>query len=145
MSELGGLWEHENNQHAPVPPKTECGCPSGGGIKNGRIRYSSSHCSEGRGELNWKSHFWLKKKIQNSKIGVVLQYHIDWSIEVFSFIPLPMTVWVLHSGFLTLLPFFMRAILKGLTFGLCLYGLCLCNVHVLSKPWGDPVQLAGLV
>ena len=24
-----------------VPPKTECGCPSGGGIKNGRIRYPS--------------------------------------------------------------------------------------------------------
>ena len=23
------------------PPKTECGCPSGGGIKNGHIRYPS--------------------------------------------------------------------------------------------------------
>ena len=34
-SEFGGLWEHENNQHARVPQKTECGCPSGGGIENG--------------------------------------------------------------------------------------------------------------
>ena len=33
MSEFGGLWEHENNQPALVPPKTECDCPSGGGIK----------------------------------------------------------------------------------------------------------------
>ena len=40
MSELGGLWKHENNQHALVSsPKTECGCPSAGGIKNGHIRY----------------------------------------------------------------------------------------------------------
>ena len=38
MSEFGGLWKHENNQHAP---KTECGCPSGGGIKTGHIRYPS--------------------------------------------------------------------------------------------------------
>ena len=35
MSELSGLWKHENNPHALVPPKTECNCPSGGGIKNG--------------------------------------------------------------------------------------------------------------
>ena len=41
MSEFGGLWKHEHNQHALVPPKTECGCPSGGGIKNGHIRYPS--------------------------------------------------------------------------------------------------------
>ena len=41
MSEFGGLWKHENNQHALVPPKTECGCPSGGGIKHGHIRYPS--------------------------------------------------------------------------------------------------------
>ena len=41
MSEFGGLRKHENNQHALVPPKTECGCPSGGGIRNGRIRYPS--------------------------------------------------------------------------------------------------------
>ena len=39
MSEFGGLWKHENNHHALVPPKTDCGCPSGGGIKNGDIRY----------------------------------------------------------------------------------------------------------
>ena len=39
MSEFGGLWKHENNQHALVPPKTECGCPSGGGIKNSHIHY----------------------------------------------------------------------------------------------------------
>ena len=39
MSEFGGLWKHENNQHTLVHPKTECGCPSGGGIKNGHIRY----------------------------------------------------------------------------------------------------------
>ena len=37
MSEFGGLWKHENNQHALVPLKTECGCPSGGGMKNGHI------------------------------------------------------------------------------------------------------------
>ena len=36
MSEFGGLWKHKNNQHAFVPPKTECGSPSGG-----RIRYLS--------------------------------------------------------------------------------------------------------
>ena len=34
MSEFGGLRKHENNQHAlVVPPKAECDCPSGGGIK----------------------------------------------------------------------------------------------------------------
>ena len=41
MSEFGGLWKHENNQHALVLPKTECGCPSGGGIENGHVRYPS--------------------------------------------------------------------------------------------------------
>ena len=41
MSEFGGLRKHKNNPHAPVPPKTECGCPSGGGIKNGHICYPS--------------------------------------------------------------------------------------------------------
>ena len=39
MSEFGGWWKHENNQHSLVPTKTECGCPSGGGIHNGDIRY----------------------------------------------------------------------------------------------------------
>ena len=33
MSEFGGLWKHENNQHALVLTKMECDCPSGGGIK----------------------------------------------------------------------------------------------------------------
>ena len=37
MSEFGGLWKRENNQHELVSPKTECGYPSGGGIKNGHI------------------------------------------------------------------------------------------------------------
>ena len=41
MSEFGGLWKHENDQHALVPPKMKCGCPSGGGIKTGQIRYPS--------------------------------------------------------------------------------------------------------
>ena len=41
MSEFGGLWKYENNQHALVSPKTECGCPSGGGIKNDHIGYPS--------------------------------------------------------------------------------------------------------
>ena len=36
MSEFGGLWKH-----ALVPLKTECGCPSGGGMKNGHMRYPS--------------------------------------------------------------------------------------------------------
>ena len=31
--------EHENNLHALVSPKMECGWPSGGGIKNGHIHY----------------------------------------------------------------------------------------------------------
>ena len=40
MLEFDGLWKHEKtNQHTLVPPKTEWGCPSGGGIKNGHIRY----------------------------------------------------------------------------------------------------------
>ena len=37
MSDSGGLWKHENNQHTLVPPKSECGWPSGGGMKNGHI------------------------------------------------------------------------------------------------------------
>ena len=41
MPEFGGLVKHENNQHALVPPETECGCPSGGEIKNSHIRYPS--------------------------------------------------------------------------------------------------------
>ena len=41
MSEFGGLWKHENHQHTLVPPKKECGCLSGGGIKNGHMRYPS--------------------------------------------------------------------------------------------------------
>ena len=42
MSKFGGLWKHEYNQHALVPPKTEYRCRSGGGIQNGDIRYPSS-------------------------------------------------------------------------------------------------------
>ena len=42
MSEFGGLWKHENNHHALVPPTTECGSPpSGGGIKSGHMCYPS--------------------------------------------------------------------------------------------------------
>ena len=41
MSEFGGLWKHENNQHELVPPKMEYGSPSGGGIKNGYMHYPS--------------------------------------------------------------------------------------------------------
>ena len=42
MLEFGGLWKHKNNQHELVPPKTECGCPSGGGIKNSHIHYGGT-------------------------------------------------------------------------------------------------------
>ena len=28
--------------YSPVSPKTECGCPRGGGIKNGHIRYGGT-------------------------------------------------------------------------------------------------------
>ena len=31
---------HKNNQHVVVPPKMERGYPTGGGIKNGDIRYA---------------------------------------------------------------------------------------------------------
>ena len=41
MSEFGGLWKHKNHLLALVPPKTECGWPSGGGSKNDHIRYPS--------------------------------------------------------------------------------------------------------
>ena len=41
VHEFGGLWKHEHNQHALVPRNTECGCPNGGGIKNGHICYPS--------------------------------------------------------------------------------------------------------
>ena len=60
MSEFGGLWKHENNQHALVPLKTECGCPSGGGINKGDIRYP--HMEERRkksGEKKEWVHFQL--------------------------------------------------------------------------------------
>ena len=48
MSEFGGLWKHEINQHALVPPKTECGCPSGGGTKKGQIRNPSYGQMQGK-------------------------------------------------------------------------------------------------
>ena len=41
MSEFGGLWKQKKIQHALVSPKTECGYSSGGGIKDGHIRYPS--------------------------------------------------------------------------------------------------------
>ena len=44
MADLQSSVDYGNtktNQHALVPPKTECGCPSGGGIKNSHIRYTS--------------------------------------------------------------------------------------------------------
>ena len=53
MSEFGGLRKQENNQHALVPPKTKCGCPSGGRIKNGHIRRYPSYMEE-RGEKKRK-------------------------------------------------------------------------------------------
>ena len=43
VTEFGGLWKHKNNQHALLPPKTECGCPSGGGIQNGHIRRNAEN------------------------------------------------------------------------------------------------------
>ena len=48
MSEFGGLWKHENNQLALLPPKTECGCPSGGGIKNS---YMEGHRQEKKSDI----------------------------------------------------------------------------------------------
>ena len=49
------------------PPKTECDCPSGKGIKNSHIRYPSyggtrkkSYCNEGR------IYFNLSKSIQSA-------------------------------------------------------------------------------
>ena len=52
MSEFGGLWKHENNQHALVPAKTECGCPCGGGIENGHIRYIWRNAEENNNNNN---------------------------------------------------------------------------------------------
>ena len=47
MSEFGGLWKYEHNQHALVPPKTECGCSSGGGIKENPATYAYTPPMEG--------------------------------------------------------------------------------------------------
>ena len=47
MSEFGGIWKHENKQQAVAPLKTECGCPSAGGIKNGHILYPSYGGTQG--------------------------------------------------------------------------------------------------
>ena len=53
MSEFRGLlWKHENNQH--VPSKTECGCPSGGGNKNGHIRFTPPPMEERRKKIKTK-------------------------------------------------------------------------------------------
>ena len=64
MSEFGGLWKHKNNQHALVPPKTECGCPSGRGIKNGFIHYPSYGGTQKE-----------RKKASHSTITIVLSQH----------------------------------------------------------------------
>ena len=61
MSEFDGLWKHEHNQHALVSPKTECGCPSGGGIQNGHLRYS----------LLLRNAERKKKKVRTSRTGQV--------------------------------------------------------------------------
>ena len=58
MSEFSGLWKHENNQHALVPLKTECGCPSGRGIKNGHIRYPSMEERRKKMKKNDVKTFW---------------------------------------------------------------------------------------
>ena len=54
MLEFGGLWKHENNQHALVLPKTECGCPSAGGIENGHIRYPSYGGTQEKKNVSWE-------------------------------------------------------------------------------------------
>ena len=72
MSEFGGLWKHENNQLAlvVVPPKTECGCLSGGGIKNGHIHYPSQSPMEERR----KGIFFKPKK--HACVMCVTQLHL---------------------------------------------------------------------
>ena len=72
MSEFGGLWKHKNNQHALVPPKTECGCPSGGGIKNGHIRYPA----HGRTQKNSNKNNIHFTHIQMGKYN--LDYYFTW-------------------------------------------------------------------
>ena len=56
MSEFGGFWKHENNQHALVPPKTDCGCLSGGGIKNGHIRYGGTQKKKNHSSMQELTH-----------------------------------------------------------------------------------------
>ena len=93
MWEFGGLWKHEHNQHALVLPKTECGCPSGGGLKNAHIRYPSyldldwlrwqfpllvlSPTEElsGRAHTKQKQKQTQKKK-KNVQLALFLRHHI---------------------------------------------------------------------
>ena len=53
MSVFGGLWKYENNQNALVHPKTECGCPRGGGIKNRHIHYPSYEGTQKKTSRRW--------------------------------------------------------------------------------------------
>ena len=59
MSEFGGLWKHENNQHALAPPKDGMRLPrpSGGGIKKRShtyatvpLLYGGTQTKKGRGK-----------------------------------------------------------------------------------------------
>ena len=69
MSEFDGLWKHENNQHALVPPKTECGCPSGGGIKKGHIRYPSSYGGT-QNVCNYYYYYYYRPKRRSRQVHV---------------------------------------------------------------------------
>ena len=64
MSEFGGLWKHENNQHAS--PKTDCGCLSGGGIKT--VTYATP-TMEGTQKNKKKTSKETKKQTNKEKRG----------------------------------------------------------------------------
>ena len=66
MSEFGGLWKHKNNQQALVPPKMECGCPCGGGIK--KRSYTLPLLWRNAGKNTHKKH--LGKQYLQSKCQV---------------------------------------------------------------------------
>ena len=68
MSEFCGLWKFENNQHALVPPKTECGLPKWrSGIKNGHIRYPLLMFYGGTQKERKKDGMWLAQVAEGSK------------------------------------------------------------------------------
>ena len=52
MSEFGGLWKHENNQHALYPRRRNVAAQVDGGIKNGHIRYPSYRGTQKKREKN---------------------------------------------------------------------------------------------